>query len=245
MSPAVLQRVCHGPDFRTANSPAALSKLTSTPAILHGFRRHRVIGVDYPAILHCEASTVRGTLVQGLNDGDIWRLDVFEGTEYHREKATVRQILPAKEGENGAELIPMGEEAETRLGEEVECWVYVWIASREGLQEEEWDFEEFVREKMWRWVGDRAEAEGEYEGRFRAGVGGDLGALLIIMQKSTLFRPKGIPREGGDRMGMLTGHLKRQRTERNRDTQFQLLLPRRCRDRYLHLFDGVVSEDRS
>jgi hypothetical protein len=30
---------------------------------------------------------------------------------------------------------------------------YIWIAREELLEPEEWNFEEFVREKMWRWTG--------------------------------------------------------------------------------------------
>ena len=43
--------------------------------------------------------------------------------------------------------------------EEVEVETYVWVAREEGLEEGEWDFEEFTREKMGRWVGNE-----EYDG---------------------------------------------------------------------------------
>jgi hypothetical protein len=77
---------------------------------LRGYRRHRVWGADYPAILpetdgeerefaaeggevtkqkfEGEAC-VRGTVVSGLTEGDVWRLDVFEGSEYERKEVEV------------------------------------------------------------------------------------------------------------------------------------------------------------
>ena len=49
-------------------------------------------------------------------------------------------------------------------GEEVEAETYVWIAGEERLEEREWDFAEFEREKMKHWVGGWGE-EGEEEVR--------------------------------------------------------------------------------
>ncbi|KAF2170759.1 hypothetical protein M409DRAFT_63830 [Zasmidium cellare ATCC 36951] len=137
MAPSVLHRVVHGtPD------PTYPHNLTTTPALLPSHRRHRVRHADYPAILPHPTSTVRGTYVTGLTAADIWRLDIFEGGEYSRQKVRV------KVGDDGKEV-----EAET----------YIWIAGEENLEEGEWDFEEFKREKMRFWVGE--EGEGEYAGR--------------------------------------------------------------------------------
>ena len=47
---------------------------------------------------------------------------------------------------------------------EVEAETYVWVAGGEGLEEGEWDFGEFQREKMGRWVGGTTE---EYDGELR------------------------------------------------------------------------------
>ena len=111
---------------------------------------------DYPGIVPDAEGTVRGTLVEGLNEGDMWRLDIFEGDQYERRRVTVRPI------ENDGER--MGEPKEEELGTEVECETYVWIASRHELEDGEWDFDEFVREKIGRWIGRGGEAEGEYNG---------------------------------------------------------------------------------
>lgn len=146
MAPKVLHRVCHGSTSPT-NPIYATHALKTTPAILYGHRRHRVKHADYPAILSHPTSTVRGTFVTGLTDADIWRLDIFEGSEYSRQEVQVR--LLGDDGEETEDVV----EAET----------YIWIAGEEQLEDAEWDFEEFKREKMKFWVG--SEGEGEYAGR--------------------------------------------------------------------------------
>lgn len=89
--------------------------------------------------------------MQGLTAADQWRLDIFEGGEYERVKVRLRPLDP--NGEQGCEV-----EAET----------YVWIAPKEDLEQSEWDFEEFRREKISRWVG----TSSEYEGTLRPSIVG-------------------------------------------------------------------------
>jgi hypothetical protein len=130
MAPPVLSRVIHGP-----YPPQAPAPLKTVPALLPHYCRHRVRGLDYPAIIFEAENEVRGTFVEGLSDGDIWRLDLFEGDEYLREQVNVNIL----EGEDrGREMV-----AET----------YVWIAGQERLEKGEWDFEVFRRERMQDWVG--------------------------------------------------------------------------------------------
>jgi len=167
MAPQVLHRVCHG----TANPSAAAlaARLKTQPAVLHGYRRHRVLHADYPAILPERGSAVRGTLVRGLTDGDIWRLDIFEGDEYERKsvRARVLETVGDEKGEGNVE------------GAEVEAETYVWVAGGDQLEDREWDFAEFQGEKMGRWVGSHGEAE--YAGERQSFLGmawgccGDLG----------------------------------------------------------------------
>lgn len=147
MAPQVLHRVCHG----TANPSAAAlaARLKTQPAVLHGYRRHRVLHADYPAILPERGSAVRGTLVRGLTDGDIWRLDIFEGDEYERKsvRARVLETVGDEKGDGNVE------------GAELEAETYVWIAGADQLEDREWDFAEFQVEKMGRWVGRQGQAE--------------------------------------------------------------------------------------
>lgn len=156
MSPRVLHRVCHGPSLPNSTTRNLPNTLAIKPALLKGFQRHRVLHADYPGVVPDEAGTVRGTVVSGLTDGDMWRLDIFEGDEYERRSVKARPIVRNQECKS--------EPKEEDLGEEVECETYVWIAPNEGLEDREWDFEEFVREKIGRWVGEGAEEEGEYNG---------------------------------------------------------------------------------
>ena len=158
MAPPVLYRVCYGPDDPT-NTIRKNSQLTIQPALLQGFQRHRVKHADYPAIVPNPSSTVRGTLVCGLTDGDMWRLDVFEGSEYARQTVSARVIASAAAQEDHA-----NEPSQKDLqAEAVEAETYVWIGPLHGLESREWDFEEFERDKMWRWAGQSANAEGEFD----------------------------------------------------------------------------------
>lgn len=97
-------------------------------------------------------SEVRGTLVEGLTDGDIWRLDIFEGSEYERMPVKVR-VLESK----GRAGDPEHKNVE---GEEIDAQTYIWTAAQQRLETEEWDFDQFVKEKMSRWVGRDAADEG-------------------------------------------------------------------------------------
>ncbi|KAL8793080.1 MAG: hypothetical protein Q9195_004286 [Heterodermia aff. obscurata] len=86
-----------------------------------------------------------GTL--GLTEGDLWRLDIFEGGQYTREKVRVN-LLHENGDEDGKDSVE---------GEEVEAETYVWADDRQNLEEGEWDFAEFHREKMQRWIGTNEE----------------------------------------------------------------------------------------
>ncbi|KAF1991160.1 hypothetical protein K402DRAFT_389357 [Aulographum hederae CBS 113979] len=150
MAPAVLNRVCHG------SAQTSTPNLSVRPAILHNFRRHKVRNVDYPAIIRSPPSTdpdatVRGTLVTPLTSADIFRLDIFEGDQYERQLVKVRPLVEV--GDESGEGNVEGEE-------EVEAETYVWIAGERHLEMgEEWDYGEFVREKIGRWVGTSEEYE--------------------------------------------------------------------------------------
>ena len=139
MAPQILHRVIHGPPHPEAWQKALL---TFKPAVLHGYRRHRVRGADYPGIARVSTSpdtinspstspsistggdpkdptaentttttttggegldktaSVFGTVVSGLTQGDLHRLDVYEGAEYTKERVSVRilrESLPQSE----------------------------------------------------------------------------------------------------------------------------------------------------
>ncbi|KAL4815350.1 hypothetical protein BDW67DRAFT_67999 [Aspergillus spinulosporus] len=202
MAPQILHRVIHG-----SPTPQQWQKdlLQFRPAILHGYRRHRVRGADYPGIikepeLMRDAATdgsssaaekaalppgsgtgstasVLGTVVSGLTDGDVHRLDIFEGAEYRREKVFVRILREAlskdlnnqdgtRNGDGNGAHVDADAARDRHIKdvleaagadfadeeEEVETETYVWIAGRAMLEDAEWDFEAFKRDKMAWWV---------------------------------------------------------------------------------------------
>ncbi|KAL2003350.1 hypothetical protein VTN02DRAFT_4170 [Thermoascus thermophilus] len=189
MAPQILHRVCHG---RPDPEPWQKAMLKIKPAILHGYRRHRVRGADYPAIIPAHSTTttsssstdtaetedptstkqtsdphpyVLGTLVSGLTDGDLYRLDLFEGSEYEKRPVRVRMLRKAV-GLGGRQEASIGKKGEEHIrdvldaageeiadeGDEVDALTYVWIGGQEKLEDGEWDFETFRRDKLRWWV---------------------------------------------------------------------------------------------
>jgi hypothetical protein len=141
MAREILFRVIYG-DGQVARDPAKAllaSLLTIRPATLHDHCRHRVRNVDYPGVTPQEGYSVRGTFVTGLTDGDIARLDMFEGNEYTRKFVQVKVD---------------GEE------EEMKAEIYMYTAGAVYLEKKEWDYEEFRKEKMHRWTGASPEFQG-------------------------------------------------------------------------------------
>ena len=198
MAPKVLSRVCYGPDVPLSTTKHG--QLNIRPALLQGFRRHRVLHADYPAILPCDQSTVRGTLVTGLTDGDLWRLDIFEGDEYERRKVTARELK--YEGDINVEP------TEDQLGASVEAETYVWISPETRLEDNEWDFQEFVKEKMWAWVGDSGEERSDYKGEFKVRPSIRAGSAWSTFQSDTRH---GQTRADNEQMWMMQCKLKRRK----------------------------------
>jgi len=150
------------------------------PALLHGFRRHRVRGRDYPGIVPVsnsnnnatgtssdkimmtttnasvqEGASVLGSLVSGLTDGDVRRLDQFEGSQYEKCQVRVRvlrSIASSSQEEGLKDALNAAQTHVSEEGEEIEATAYVWISGREWLEDAEWDFETFKRDKMKWWV---------------------------------------------------------------------------------------------
>lgn len=140
MEPRILYRVIYGtekPEGYLKNS------LEIQPAILHDYCRHHVKHADYPGIVAEQGKSVRGTYATGLSDQDIRRLDQFEGSEYTRQKVIVE--LPTERNE----------QASTAEGE-----TYVYTMGRGYLEDEEWSYEVFKKEKLHRWVGASVEYKG-------------------------------------------------------------------------------------
>ncbi|BFZ54575.1 hypothetical protein PYCC9005_001612 [Savitreella phatthalungensis] len=126
-----------------ARVAGADEKRVYIPAVLEGHRRHRVRGMDYPAVVPDTTSgaSVRGMLVENLDTRAIERLDAFEGDEYVRRQVTVRPVDALSESPS-----------------EITCQTYIWL-DHQQLLPEEWDFETFEREAIHRWTGEGGERE--------------------------------------------------------------------------------------
>jgi hypothetical protein len=85
-------------------------------------------------------------VVTGLTEGDLYRLDIFEGDQYTRRKVRV-QVL------KDVGLDEAADETHTQIVEEVEAETYVWEEGEDTLEPKEWDFEAFKRDKMKAWMG--------------------------------------------------------------------------------------------
>ncbi|CAN9434726.1 unnamed protein product [Alternaria alternata] len=92
-----------------------------------------------PPILH------RAALLEGLTDGNIWRLDIFKSDECERIGVKVR----AQKSKGRAS------DAEHRdvQGDEVSAQTYAWITREHRFECREWDFDHFVKEEISRGVG--------------------------------------------------------------------------------------------
>lgn len=184
MAPPVLFRVIYG----SAKPEPWQEKMTTVrPAILESYQRHRVKDLQYPAIIPCQNATVRGSVCTGLTDGDIYRLDIFEGSQYERKKVQVRVLQNVELDEKASDIKPETEEI-------IEAETYVWKWPVDELLPEEWDFEEFQREKMNAWANiesdddvevdegfadvDRAVAELENDPMGGRGTNGSIGKQL-------------------------------------------------------------------
>jgi gamma-glutamylcyclotransferase (GGCT)/AIG2-like uncharacterized protein YtfP len=144
MAPQVLYRVL----WQNPSPPKHLrDQLEIKPAMLHSFCRHKVFRAHYPGISPQEGKSVLGVYVTGLNERHMRNLDYFEGDQYIRYKVKVKLL-------EGVGIMETG----GTEGEEVEAETYVFM-DKEDVVDEEWDFKEFVRDKMRRWVESNEEFE--------------------------------------------------------------------------------------
>ncbi|KAH7361978.1 hypothetical protein B0T11DRAFT_351869 [Plectosphaerella cucumerina] len=140
MEPRVFFRVTQG----ISNPPDAIKALyTFTPAVLHGYCRHRVQGEDYPAIIPEDGQSVLGVFVTGLTDANVSKLEQFEGSEYDREAVTLKLVVKAGDAKGEGQV----------LGEERSSTAYVFN-NPDRVEKGEWDFEHFRKEKLSTWARD-------------------------------------------------------------------------------------------
>jgi gamma-glutamylcyclotransferase (GGCT)/AIG2-like uncharacterized protein YtfP len=80
--------------------------LESEPARLSGYRRHPVLGEDYPGIVADSAAVVEGRLYRGLAAEDWRRLDAYEGADYAQTAVTVELPSGGRVAANAYRYLP-------------------------------------------------------------------------------------------------------------------------------------------
>ncbi|KAF8753271.1 PLP-dependent transferase [Rhizoctonia solani] len=158
MHPAVLKRVM-GNDA---------SHLQAAPAVLLSFTRHHVRNCDYPAIvpynvgavllkreLNRDEKCVRGVIISGLRPEDVACLDVFEGDEYNRVRVEAHPIVPlaAISSNLTQTLLSASSDLPIELPPALKVETYVWAVETSRLEPVIWEYDTFVKEKLWKWAG--------------------------------------------------------------------------------------------
>ncbi|KFK40523.1 hypothetical protein AALP_AA2G006700 [Arabis alpina] len=109
--------------------------LECTPVIvsaqLHGFHRYRLKGRLHPCIAPSETGVINGKVLTGLTDDQLQNLDMVEGTEYERK--TVEVVL-------------------TDTSQKMQVETYIWANKDDPDMYGEWDFEEWKRLHMEKFI---------------------------------------------------------------------------------------------
>ncbi|KUI52674.1 Protein AIG2 [Cytospora mali] len=138
MEPQVFYLVCYNDKDP---SEEIKKRHTFQPALLHGYCRRRVRSADYPGMTEGAGHSVRGAMVTGLTRDNLERLDYFEGSSYDRR--VVRPKLLTQVGNDKGEGNVEGEQVITES--------YIFLDEK-SLEDKEWDFQEFRRDKLKQWT---------------------------------------------------------------------------------------------
>ncbi|CAG8498909.1 10301_t:CDS:2 [Scutellospora calospora] len=121
VSPEVIRRVLSD----NGNEKITVDLNSGAPAVLKGYKRHKVRGAWYPAIIKSKDDETKGVVFKGLTYNDLLKLDYYEGDQYKRVNVEVFV-------NNSTDPIP--------------TQTYVWIASNDLLENEDWSFDEFKKQ---------------------------------------------------------------------------------------------------
>lgn len=106
-------------------------------AVVHGYKRCRVAGCDYPATTKDDGSSVDGCLVTPLTASERRKIDNFEGETYKVTPVMVNLV-----GQDGQPT-----------GEVVEADMYVWDGDPDCLElEASWNLHSFIQYKLQDWL---------------------------------------------------------------------------------------------
>ena len=90
------------------------------PVTLSGFKRLRLKGYDYPAIIEEPGSKVEGFLIENVDEKAMQILTFFEGDEYEKQQVLV----------DGAKR-------------KINAFTFVWAGNNSLLESTDWDKNEF------------------------------------------------------------------------------------------------------
>jgi gamma-glutamylcyclotransferase (GGCT)/AIG2-like uncharacterized protein YtfP len=107
-----------------------------TPGSLEHYRRVQVKGKPYPACYYQKNASVQGYVVSIDSEAILCKLDQFESDLYKRITVPVNTI-------DGM----------------IEADVYIWNKAEALLNDKEWSYEEFVRDRLPHW--DEVQAESD------------------------------------------------------------------------------------
>ena len=116
--------------YGTLLSPEIITKLTgktfkTTPAVLSGYKKYCVKGCDYPAVIQIDDSITSGMVLENVDDYSLYVISFYEGNEYEKLKVTINLNDESKE-----------------------VLVFVWVKGQELLENKEWDFRHFQKNKL-------------------------------------------------------------------------------------------------
>ncbi|CAG8450207.1 9574_t:CDS:2 [Acaulospora colombiana] len=128
MFPKVLLRVLEG-GRQKDDGPIVVEE--GIPATLKGYKRLRVLGASYPALIKDNDSETQGILIKGLTSGNVSTLDHYEGDQYTRINV---EVFPNNSRDRG------------QSEDLISAQTYLWISSSDFLEDQDWDKEEFEKQ---------------------------------------------------------------------------------------------------
>jgi hypothetical protein len=76
-------------DVQSAVLARVLDRRDLMPSVLRHFRCVYIAGRSYPMVVPQRGSLVEGVVAEGLSRDDLWRIALYEGDDYHRERRLV------------------------------------------------------------------------------------------------------------------------------------------------------------
>lgn len=140
MAEAVFSRVVFGSTALESNQDVYY-----TDGTLKDHKRYMLKDRDYPGVMACAGAEVQGKLVHNVDKLAMIKLDHFEGDEYERQQVTVT----------------------SDKGEQVQAYIYLWL-DKSLVIDKEWNYDDFVKVKMHKWIAEELAEQDGLGGRFWA-----------------------------------------------------------------------------